>query len=60
VYAAERNTSVTALVRDHFEQIARTQQRAKRAMAELKSMSEKTPARLGPDYKFDRDSLYDR
>ena len=32
----------------------------KEAMAELRRMSESSNARLGADYKFDRDSLYDR
>ncbi len=60
IYAAERKTSVNALVREYLMQIARQRTRAKEAMAELRRMSEASEARLGPDYKFDRDSLYDR
>jgi hypothetical protein len=60
IYAAERKTTVNAIVRSHLEQIARNRLRAKEAMAELRRMSETTEARLGPNYKFDRASLYER
>ena len=60
IFAAERKTTVNALVRDYLEQIARQKTRAKEAMGELRRMSESSNARLGADYKFDRDSLYDR
>jgi Family of unknown function (DUF6364) len=60
LYAAERQTSVNALVREFLEQLGRNRLRARDAMAELRAMSEQSEARLGPDYKFDRDSLYDR
>ena len=60
IYAAERKTSVNAVVRDYLTNIARNRSRAKEAMAELRKMSETTGARLGPGYVFDRDSLYDR
>lgn len=60
LYAAEHRTTVNSIVRKHFEQIARNRSRAKEAMAELRRMSETTNARLGADYRFDRDSLYER
>ena len=60
VYAAEHKTTINGLVRKYFEQIVRNRLRAKEAMAELRKMSETSEARLGPDYKFDRESLYDR
>ncbi len=60
VVAAERKTTVNALVRDYLAQVVRQKARAKEAMAELRRMSETSEARLGADYKFDRDSLYDR
>jgi hypothetical protein len=60
VYAAERKTTVNGIVRSYFELIARNRRRAKEAMTELRQMSEKTKARLGPDYRFDRERLYDR
>ena len=59
-YAVARNTTVNGLVRQHLEQIARNQDRARVAMRELREMSEKSEARLGPDYKFDRAATYER
>jgi serine/threonine-protein kinase RIO1 len=60
IYAAERKTTVNALVRNYLTSITTQRKRAKEAMAELRAMSEKTESRLGPDYKFDRASLYER
>lgn len=60
VIAAERKTTVNQLVRVHLEQIARNEDRAKRAIADLRRMSLTTDARLGPDYRFDRAATYER
>jgi serine/threonine-protein kinase RIO1 len=60
VYAAERKTTVNALVREYLLSITTQRKRAKAAMAELREMSERSNASLGPNFKFDRDSLYDR
>jgi serine/threonine-protein kinase RIO1 len=60
VYAAERKTTVNALVRNYLTSITTQRKRVKQAMAELREMSEKTESDLGPDYKFDRASLYER
>ena len=60
VFAAERKTTVNALVRDYLISVTSQRKRAKEAMAELREMSLKTESRLGPDWKFDRASLYER
>jgi plasmid stability protein len=60
VYAAERKTTVNALVREYLNSITTGRKRAKEAMAELKKMSENTKSDLGPDFKFYRASLYER
>jgi hypothetical protein len=60
VFAAERKTTVNALVRDYLISVTSQKKRAKAAMAELLEMSLKTESRLGPDWKFDRASLYER
>jgi serine/threonine-protein kinase RIO1 len=60
VYAAERKTTVNALVRNYLTSITSQRKRAKEAMAELREMSEKTESRLGPNFRFDRASLYER
>jgi len=60
VYAAERRTTVNAMVRDFLGQIARQRSQARAAMARLRKLSEESQASLGPDYRFDRDGLHDR
>jgi plasmid stability protein len=60
VIAAEQRTSVNALVRAYLVQLSNQRTKVKAAMAELREMSETTEARLGPDFKWNRDSLYDR
>ena len=60
VIAAERKTTVNQLVRLHLEQIARNEDRAKEAIADLRRMSLTTDARLGPGYVFDRAATYER
>jgi antitoxin component of RelBE/YafQ-DinJ toxin-antitoxin module len=59
-YAAARGTTVNALVRSHLEQLARHEQRVKDAIRELREMSENSEGRLGPDYRWNREELYDR
>jgi hypothetical protein len=59
-YAAHRNTTVNAIVRDHLERIARNQDRRKQVIAELKQMSEKSTAELGRGYKWNREDCYER
>ena len=54
-YAAGRNTTVNALVREHLEQIARQVSETANARAELARMSEESTARLGPDWKWSRE-----
>ena len=58
-YAAKRRTSVNALVRLHLEQIARNENRAKRAMMELRAMSDRSKAELGP-ITWTRDAVHER
>jgi hypothetical protein len=60
IYAAERQTTVNALVRDYLGQLARQRTQAQAAMARLRQLSEQSRSALGPDYKFDRDSLHER
>jgi hypothetical protein len=60
IYAAENRTTVNAIVRTHLVSIAKRRKRQQQAMAELYDMSLKSGSDLGPDYKFDRASLYER
>ncbi len=60
VYAAQRRTSVNALVREHLESLVHGQDRAREAIAELRRLSETTQARLGPEFRFERDDSHAR
>ncbi len=58
-YAARHNTSVNAIVRQHLARIARNENRARAAMRELREMSDRSNADVGP-ITWTRDELYDR
>ena len=59
VYAAEHQTTVNALVRHYLERIARSEDRAREAMRELRALSDRSAAEVGP-ITWRRDDLYDR
>jgi hypothetical protein len=56
--AARKNTTVNEIVRNHLEQLVRSEDRLEDALKELRAMSERTTARLGSDYRFDREASY--
>ena len=58
-YAAERKTTVNALVREHLTRMARHADRAGRARERIRELSEQSRARLGST-AFDRDALHER
>jgi len=58
-YAAERNSSVNALVREHLTSIAQRQDRAAKARKRLRQLSRYSKARVGKR-KWDRDDLHER
>ncbi|MBN9021068.1 MAG: hypothetical protein J0H08_03045 [Rhizobiales bacterium] len=58
-FAARRNTSVNALVREHLARIAKNENRVRDAMRELREMSDRSDAEVGP-ITWTRDALYDR
>jgi hypothetical protein len=65
VYAAEHDTTVNALVREFLARFARGRSEAsaeERAQArkELVKLAEQSPARLGPNWKWNREEIYDR
>jgi hypothetical protein len=59
-YAARHRTTVNALIRDHCKRIVTQEDRAAQARQELVELSRKSTARLGPDWKWNREELYDR
>lgn len=46
--AIDHDTTVNALIRSEFERIARQEDRVKRAMRELRKMSDRANAETGP------------
>jgi antitoxin component of RelBE/YafQ-DinJ toxin-antitoxin module len=67
IYAAEHDTTVSALVREHLVKLAQEKQaeidlqaRREQARRELAELSRNSPGQLGPDWKWDREALYDR
>lgn len=59
-YAANKGTTVNALVRDHLTRIVTQEDKAAQARRELVEMSNHSEGRLGPDFKWNRAELYDR
>lgn len=58
-YAAERNSSVNALVREHLAGIAQREDRAAQARKRLKQLSRQSKARIGTK-KWRREDLHER
>lgn len=58
IYAAERNTTVNAIVRAELERIASQEDRTARARRRLKELMEKSTAEMGP-ITWTRDELYE-
>jgi hypothetical protein len=58
-YAAERGTTVNAIVRDHLTQIATQEDKAANARRELVELARKSPARLGPQWEWNREDTYE-
>lgn len=58
-YAAERESSVNALVREYLAAIAQREDRAAQARKRLSQLSRQSKARIG-ERKWDRDDLHER
>lgn len=58
-HAAERNSSVNALVRDYLTKLAAHENRADQARARLRQLSEQSTGRLGKK-TWSRNDLHDR
>jgi Arc/MetJ family transcription regulator len=58
-HAAERNSTVNALVREYLTNLASHQDRAKRARARLRKLSAQSQGRLGKR-TWSREDLHDR
>lgn len=58
-YAAEHNTTVNRLVKDYIRQIAKVEDRARKARENLVKLAEESSAKAG-NATWTRDELYDR
>ena len=58
-YAATRDTTVNALVRDFLTRLATQENRAAKARQRLLELSDTSEGRMG-DQKWNRERLYDR
>ena len=58
-HAAERNSTVNALVREYLTSLAQHQNRARRARARLRQLSNQSQGRLG-NKTWNREDLHDR
>ena len=58
-HAAERNSTVNALVREYLTNLAQHQDRARRARARLRQLSNQSQGRLGKK-TWTREDLHDR
>ena len=58
--AVDRKTTVNGMVRDFLERIARQKDEAAQARQELLKLCEASTWDPGPDWKWNREELYDR
>ena len=58
-YAANHDTTVNALVREFLGDLAAQEDRAAEARRRLVKMSEESEGRLGPNWKWNRDEIYE-
>jgi hypothetical protein len=58
-FAKARGTTLNALVRSELSQLIEQDQRREEARRGLLELMEKSTARLGPDYKWNREEIYE-
>jgi len=58
--AVDKGTTVNAMVRDFLREIAGRADKVAKARAELLKLMDESTGDMGPDWKFNRDELYDR
>jgi len=60
VVAAQRKTTVNAMVRDFLAELAQSDERREQARAELLELMRTSKGRLRPDYVFSREDSHER
>ncbi len=59
-YAVAHDTTVNGLVRDYLTRLAVQEDRAAKARKKLAELARASTLDPGPDWKWDREALYDR
>jgi hypothetical protein len=59
VIAAERKTTVNGMVRDYLTRVATDEDRMADTRRRLIELAETSTARLGPNYRWNREELYE-
>ena len=59
IYAAKRNTTVNALVRDFLKDLVREEERLADTQRRLKNLIDNSTGEIGPDYVWNRDEIYE-
>ena len=60
IVAAEKKTTVNAMVREFLAEVANRDERLAEARRELLELMRTSTARMRPDFKFDRDETHER
>jgi antitoxin component of RelBE/YafQ-DinJ toxin-antitoxin module len=58
-YAARHGTTLNAVVREHLARIVNEDERIAEARRGLIELMENSTGRLGPDFKWNRDEIYE-
>jgi hypothetical protein len=59
VFAKRRGTTVNALVREELTQLIQRDERQEEARLGLLKLIEESSAQMGPNFKFDREEMYE-
>jgi hypothetical protein len=59
IYAARHRTTVNRLVREHLAQLAREEGSVRGARERLLELVDKSPGRLGPGWRWNREDAYE-
>ncbi len=60
VVAAQRKTTVNAMVREFLSEIAMRDEKREAARKRLLELMDKSEGRMAPDWKFDREGTHER
>jgi hypothetical protein len=60
ILAAEKRTTVNALVREFLADLANRDERLAEARKQLLQLMDTSKGRMAPDWKFDREETHDR